>query len=354
MNSPGLDRRTLARNISAIENRLNTSDAILRDAYANSGQARVTGVTGPPGAGKSTLVDALAAYWAARGEAVAVLAVDPSSPYSGGALLGDRIRMERSAAYPSIYFRSLSARGHAGGVSGATADILPVLGRANFNRILIETVGAGQSDVEVMNVADCVVVVSVPGLGDQVQASKAGLMEIGDIYVVNKADRPGARNTMADIDRALSTRYMGQSGVNHWPESPAHPPARHHSDGVQAVNLRHGDPGSDPATWRPPALETIATTDVGTAALAQAIEAFLRWADSTSRIARKRHDHIEQQLLRLLTARLIEPFITPNGSASPLATCAEHIAAGRLSPYEMVEKLLRQTLRADTNLRSKI
>ncbi len=348
MTSPKLDRRALARNISAVENRLETSDAILRSAYRNPGSAHVIGITGPPGAGKSTLVDALAAHWAAAGEAVAVLAVDPSSPYSGGALLGDRIRMERSAEYPAIYFRSLSSRGHVGGVSSATADILPVLGHANFTRILIETVGVGQADVEVMNLADCVVVVSVPGLGDQVQASKAGLMEIGDVFVVNKSDRPGARGTLAEIDRALATRYMGQPGTNNWRLATISPSAGTLSVGVQALNLRHGNPGAEPTTWRPPVLETVATTGTGTAALADATEAFLQWARSTSRIARKRQQHIEQQLLRLLTAKLIEPFVTPAEGVSPLANHARQIAAGNASPHEMVEQLVRSATRKMT------
>ena len=344
MTTRALDRRTLARRISAVENRLPGSDAILREAYGDPGSARVIGITGPPGAGKSTLVDALAAAWAARGEAVAILAVDPSSPYSGGALLGDRIRMDRSAAYQSIYFRSLSSRGQVGGVSGTTADIIPVLGHARFTRILIETVGAGQADIEVMNLADCVLVVSVPGLGDQVQASKAGLMEIGDVYAVNKGDRPAARSTLAEIDRALATRYMGQSGVNQWAHGATGASAVRLLQGVEALNARHGDPGSESSTWRPPVLETVATTGAGTVAVVDSTEAFLQWAHSTSRIQRNRHEHVRQQLLRLLTARLIEPFVTASDGDSPLDLCVRRIVAGHASPHEMAQQLVAPAL----------
>ena len=340
-----LDRRALARDISAVENRLPSSGAILRAAYRSPGSAFVIGITGPPGAGKSTLVDALAAHWAASGEAVAVLAVDPSSPYSGGALLGDRIRMERSAEYPGIYFRSLSSRGHVGGVSSTTAEILPLLVQAGFTRIVIETVGAGQADIDVVNLADCVVVVSVPGLGDQVQASKAGLMEIGDVYVINKSDRPGGRSTLAEIDRALATRYMGQPGVNRWEPASDRDAAASLSLGVRALNLRHGDPASESSTWRPPVLETVAPTGAGTTELADVAEAFLRWATTTSRIARKRQHHIEQHLLRLLTARLIEPFVTPTQGISSLARQAQRIAAGQASPQEAAEELALLVIR---------
>lgn len=342
MTAPQVDRRALARRISAVENRLDTSDAILREAYREPGAAEVIGITGPPGAGKSTLVDALAAHWAAKGEAVAVLAVDPSSPYSGGALLGDRIRMERSAAYPDIYFRSLSSRGQAGGVSAATADILPLLGHSGFTRIIIETVGAGQSDLEVMNLADCVVVVSVPGLGDQVQASKAGLMEIGDVYVVNKGDRPAARETLAQIDRALSTSYMGKPGVNSWDPAKQHAPTLALLAGVRELNRRHGDPGAEPTTWRPPVLETTATTAAGVAPLAEAVEAFLGWARDTERIAAKRQERVEQQVLRLLTAKLLEPFVAPRGGTSPLAEVVREVASGLASPGEAVLRLAQR------------
>lgn len=338
------DRRTLARQISSVENRLPGSDAILREAYRDPGTARVIGITGPPGAGKSTLVDALAAHWAAKGEGVAVLAVDPSSPYSGGALLGDRIRMDRSAAFASIYFRSLSSRGQIGGVSGATADIIQVLGHAGFTRILIETVGAGQSDIEVINMADCVLVVSVPGLGDQVQASKAGLMEIGDVYVVNKGDRPAARSTVAEIDRALATRYMGQPGVNHWTPAAASTAGQQLLEGVAALNQRHGDPALEATTWCPPVLETVATVGSGSGAVAESIEAFLHWADETHRTAHKRHEQLQRQLLGLLTARLAAPFLAQEQGVSPLDSCARQVAAGLASPHEVADQLARTML----------
>ena len=170
-------------------------------------------------------------------------------------------------------------------------------------------------------------------------------MEIGDVYVVNKSDRPGGRSTRAEIDRALATRYMGQPGVNRWEPALDRTAATYLSQGVQALNFRHGDPGSEASTWRPPALETVAISGAGTTELADATEAFLRWATLTSRVARKRQQQIEQHLLRLLTTRLIEAFVTRTQGISSLARQAQRIAAGQASPQEAAEELARLVVR---------
>ena len=210
----GIDLRRVARTLSAVENRRPEADDLLRQAYALTRHVPVIGLTGPPGAGKSTLVDWLALQAAERGERVAVLAVDPSSPFTGGAVLGDRFRMDKASAHANVFVRSLSSRGHVGGLSRAVQDIVTVLGALDFDRVLVETVGSGQSDIEVAQLADCVVVVSVPGLGDQMQAAKAGILEIGDVYAVNKSDLPGADTVAGHLVANLDLIYPGAGGVN--------------------------------------------------------------------------------------------------------------------------------------------
>ena len=206
--------RRIARTVSTVENQADGYADILAKAYRLPRWSDVIGITGPPGAGKSTLVDALTAHWAAAGERVAILAIDPSSPYSGGAVLGDRIRRTRSTGFANTFFRSLSSRGHVGGLTETATDLVAVLSLFDFRRIIVETVGAGQADIEIHDTADCTVVVTVPGLGDGVQASKAGLMEIGDIFVVNKADMPGAETAARTVENALAAAYVGKPGVN--------------------------------------------------------------------------------------------------------------------------------------------
>ena len=193
------DRRTIARAISAVENDPARADVMRETLAAHLGHAHVVGITGPAGAGKSTLVNALVGELLARGHKVAIVAVDPSSPFTGGAVLGDRIRMAEHQADERVFIRSLAARGHAGGVSRATAQVIDVLDAAGFDLILVETVGAGQSDVAIAKLARTRIVVYPPGLGDEVQALKAGVLEIADILVVNKADLPGADRTASDL-----------------------------------------------------------------------------------------------------------------------------------------------------------
>jgi LAO/AO transport system kinase len=337
--------RRLARAISSVENQTGDYEALLAQAYRQQRWPDVVGVTGPPGAGKSTLVDALVAHWGAGGERIAVLAIDPSSPYSGGAVLGDRIRRTRSAGLANTYFRSLSSRGHVGGLTDTATDLVAVLGLFGFRRVVIETVGAGQADVEIHETADCTVVVTVPGLGDGIQAAKAGLMEIGDVFVVNKADLPGAEDTARTIENALAAAYMGRPGINHrrsevrTPASASEP-----SPGVKALQMRHGDVTTDETTWVPPVLRTIATA-TGQAALAETIDAFIAWSDGAGRRMLRARERAYGQVVRALSTLLLAPYVrVPGSPAMPeaMARSVEDVIAGRSGPLEAARALIER------------
>ena len=341
---PG-DRRQIARAISAVENRDEGYQSLLAQAYRLPRWADVIGVTGPPGAGKSTLVDALTAHWAAGGARVAILAVDPSSPYSGGAVLGDRIRRTRSAGFEETYFRSLASRGHLGGLTDTATDLAAVLSLFGFERVIIETVGAGQSDVEIHDTADCTVVLTVPGLGDGVQASKAGLMEIGDVFVINKADLPGAEDAALDVERALETVYSGRPGVNERrPGAPAAPSAaRALTPGLAALQRRHGDPRRDESAWVPPVLRLVASENRQVAELAAMIDAFVAWSDRTDRRRRRTRERAYAQVVRALSAMLLAPYARAPGSEAFPASIepwVERIVAGAASPLEAAQALI--------------
>ncbi len=293
------DQRALARAISLVEENAPAAVDVLRHVFRDAGRATVIGVTGPPGAGKSSLVDRLIAAYRATARRVGVIAVDPSSAYSGGAILGDRVRMQDHATDPDVFIRSRATRGHLGGLARATNDAIDLLDAAGFDPILVETVGVGQDEVDVVKTADAVAVVLVPGMGDDIQAIKAGILEIADLFVINKADREGADRLHAELDTMLSL--------------------------------------AENAT-RPEILHTVAVRDEGIVAMKQGIERFLAGVQGARRDERRR-ERAEARLRAVLSERLLARLLTsrPEGD---LAATVDQIAERKLDPYTAVERWL--------------
>jgi len=297
------DTRAISRAITAIENHSPDAEPLLRQLFPHTGHAYLTGVTGAPGTGKSTLVDRLAAACRKRNEAVGIIAVDPSSPYSGGAILGDRIRMQGHAGDHGIFIRSMATRGFLGGLARSTAEVALLLDAAGKRQILIETVGVGQDEIDIVRLADCVLVILVPGLGDDIQNMKAGLMEIGDIFVLNKADRDGADRLEEELHAMLSL-----------------------------VSPRDG--------WHPPVVRTAATLNRGIDELAAAIDKFREHFESTGQRQRKHIEHWQARLVRMLEARLVEQVLPGKAGEARLRAAAEAVASRRLDPFSAVSELL--------------
>ena len=292
--------RAAARLMRDLDDRRPDAIAALKALFPHTGRAYMTGITGNPGAGKSTVVDALIAHYRAAGERVGVVCVDPTSPFSGGAILGDRIRMQRHALDPGVFIKSLATRGHLGGLSRSTFDVVHVLDAMGFPRILVETVGVGQDEVDVMRAAHTTVVVTVPGLGDDIQAIKSGLLEVADVLVVNKADREGADRTAAEVESLL---------------------------GLHAY--REGE-------WRPTIVRTVATTGQGLDDLADDIA---RFRTQSATIESRRRDRARTQLRAILAARLMEQ-ITSRVTDMEMETLADRIAARTIDPYTAAEQIL--------------
>ncbi len=319
-------RRALAQTISAIEDGVVEAPALLSALYPHTGRAHVIGVTGAPGTGKSTLVNALAKAYRAAGKTVGVIAVDPTSPFSGGALLGDRVRMRDLAGDPGIFIRSMATRGSLGGLARATADVISVLDAAGFERILVETVGVGQAEVDIASAAHTTLVVEAPGLGDEVQAIKAGVLEIADLFAVNKADREGA-------DRTVLVLQMMQ-GL-----APA--PTGHHRATAGSALPQPG-PQED-GSWLPPILKTVATRGDGVEALREWIErhaAYLRALDGWSRREAAR---AATELERILRDRLLAHLLAAL-PADRLAQMVTAIVRREIDPYTAAEQLLTQAV----------
>jgi len=293
--------RALARAISLAEENAPSAVELLRELFPRTGKARVLGVTGPPGAGKSSLVDRLISHYREAGCRVGVIAVDPSSAYSGGAILGDRVRMQRHAGDEDVFIRSMATRGHLGGLARASNDAIDLLDAAGFDPILVETVGVGQDEVEVVTTADAVAVVLVPGMGDDIQAIKAGILEIADFFVINKADREGVDRLHADLDYMLSL-------------------------------------GSYEQRPRPGVLRTIAIRDEGVVQLRDELDRFLE-RERGQRIERRR-ERSQARLLAVLTERLMARALERVLTTERMEQLVEAIADRRLDPYSAVDGIV--------------
>ena len=298
------DTRALSRVITRVENRSADSLDILRQLFPHTGKSQIIGVTGSPGSGKSTLVDRLAAEFRKKNNTVGIIAVDPSSPFTGGAILGDRIRMQTLAVDPGVYIRSMATRGHLGGLAAATADVAAVLEAAGKDPVLIETVGVGQDEIDIVKLAEISIVVLVPGMGDDIQALKAGIMEIGDIFAINKCDRPGVEK----MERAI----LGLLSLGH------------RADG-----------------WQPPIVKTTATKGEGVAELLDAIQRYYVFFHNSISRSRKKQEAERQRLINLLEERLVNTAVEqifPDGELNDLVSA---IAERRQDPYSVVEQIIR-------------
>ena len=295
------DVRSLARAISTVENRAPGWSELLKTLFPHSGRARVLGLTGPPGAGKSTLVDQLARFYRKDNRTVGIIAVDPTSPYTGGAILGDRIRMQDHFSDPGIYIRSMATRGSLGGLARTTADVTTVLDASGRDLIMVETVGVGQDEVDIVRLADVTIVILVPGMGDDVQTIKAGIMEIADIFVINKSDRDGAEHVEREI-RALQSLAMRSDG------------------------------------WTPPIVKATASQGAGIEELAGAVAGYETHLKKANLALRKSVENWEQRLIEMLRDTLLEKareHIADGGLARYAAEVVEH----KRDPYTLVEEI---------------
>lgn len=296
------DARALARAISMVENRARGWSDLLKALFPHTGHARILGLTGAPGAGKSTLVDQLAKVYRKQSQTVGIIAVDPTSPYSGGAILGDRIRMQDHFSDPGIYIRSMATRGSLGGLARATADVATVLDASGRDLVMIETVGVGQDEVDIVRLADITIVILVPGMGDDVQSIKAGIMEIADIFVINKSDREGAERVEREI-RALQSLATRGDG------------------------------------WTPPIVKTVATEGQGIAKLAAAIAEYEAYLKTENRALERNIHNWQQRLIEMLRDALLDKAREQLGTRD-VQQLAAQVAEHKRDPYSLVEEIV--------------
>ncbi|MCS6807150.1 MAG: methylmalonyl Co-A mutase-associated GTPase MeaB [Acidobacteriota bacterium] len=297
----------IARAISLVENREADALPLLKSLFSETGRAEIIGVTGAPGAGKSTLVDRLAAHYRAHDQLVGIIAVDPSSPFSGGALLGDRIRMQTLGTDPGVFIRSMATRGNLGGLAATTVDVVSILDAAGYQKILVETVGVGQDEIDIVKTADVVSVVLVPGMGDEIQTIKAGIMEIGDVFVINKADRDGVERLEQGLHALLELTRR-------------------------------------PDQWTPMIVKTIATQNKGIDRWAAALASYAEFRQSSEQAAPRRQQIAEQRLVTLLGERLLSIALSRGLSNGELSRLAQAVVRRERDPYSIVEEITSRIL----------
>ena len=339
----------VARAVSVVENHRPGFDRLLAALHPALGRARRIGVTGPPGAGKSTLTTALAEALRRDGQRVAIVAVDPTSPFTGGALLGDRIRMERIALDPGVFIRSLATRGSLGGLSSTTREVCDVLDGAGFDVILIETVGVGQSELDVARAADTTLVVLVPESGDAIQTLKAGVMEIADVFVVNKADRPGADRLRTDIELMLGLRAGAAAAPAHHgvdlaalAKDPAHREfVREAMNPARAARRLAAEPS--PERWTPPVLQSVAAQGEGVAGVLEALARHGRYLEASGELRERRRARLRERVVEVVELKVRQRLW---GDPATSAWVAERLAAlesGAETPFGVADDLLARS-----------
>ena len=326
------DARAAAHLMRDLDDRMPGAEAALRALFPRTGRAWVVGLTGSPGSGKSSLTDRLIAHHRKAGRSVGVVAVDPTSPFTGGAILGDRIRMQDHALDPSVFIRSLATRGHLGGLSRSTADLVQVLDAMGKDVILVETVGVGQDEIEVASLAHTVVVVAVPGMGDDVQAIKAGVLEVADVFAVNKADRDGADRTVHDLQMMLELRRtVAGHGLPHLDHD-----ATHRFTGASPG----GGPPPPSVGWEPPIVKTVAVKDEGVADLAGAIDRHRAHLEATGELSVRNSARARARFVSVLRERLLAGALRRlEAEQAGLDALAARIAAREADPYALADEL---------------